>query len=63
MTGAMRTTTDTYTRKPFRWNTTALMDGWVVPARCTSRSFTELHPDRVLPALLAKLNPAGRRAA
>ncbi len=53
----MRTTTDTYTGKRFRWNTTALMYGWIVPARMTSRGFTELHPDRVPPKLLRELNP------
>jgi hypothetical protein len=57
-----RVTTDTYTGKRFRWNETALLGGWVVPARCTSKTFTELHPDRVPAKLLAELNPgAGTR--
>jgi hypothetical protein len=58
----MKITTDLYTGKPFRWNTTVLHrapDGKLttVPARSTSRSSTWLHPSRVPAALLAELNP------
>ena len=56
----MRTTTDTYTGKRFRWNTTASVDHQgrqvIVPARCTNRDFIHLHPERVPAALLAELN-------
>jgi hypothetical protein len=59
---ATKTTIDTYTGKPFRWNTTALANDvegneWLVPARCTSRDFMHLHPGRVRASLLARLNP------
>ena len=54
--GRMRTTTDTYTGRPFRWNMTVEVGGIDVPARCTARTLTYLHPDRVRPALLALLN-------
>ena len=60
MPDKMRTTTDTLTGKPFRWNDTVRVksDGHLirVPARCTARSSTHLHPDRVLPKLLLELN-------
>jgi len=57
----MKTTTDIYTGKPFRWNSTVghvSADGikTIVPARYTSRTATWLHPSRVKPELLAKLN-------
>jgi len=57
----MKTTIDTLTGKPFRWNGTCiyeLKDGqrWIVPQRMTTRSAEWLHPGRVVPALLAKLN-------
>ena len=57
----MRTTVDTYTGKVFRWNTVALAldaDGNLVnvPARITKSAMTHLHPARVQPALLERLN-------
>lgn len=57
----MKTTTDTFTGKPFRWNSTCqyeLNDGqrWVVPQRMTNRTAMWLHPERVVPRLLAALN-------
>lgn len=61
MTMTMRTTTDTYTGKPFRWNATCVhqKDGKFirVPARYTSRTAEWLHPSRVPAKLLAELNP------
>jgi hypothetical protein len=59
----MRVTTDTLTKRPFRWNTTAFArttDGEqvLVPARCTSRTFVHLHPSRTPAKLLAELNKA-----
>lgn len=53
----MRTCKDNLTGKPFRWNTTVIVDGVTVPARSTSRTATHLHPHRVPPALLHELNP------
>lgn len=57
----MRTTTDTYTGKPFRYNqfvTSKSGDGWVnTVGRITSRTNVLLHPDRLTPAMFAKLNP------
>ena len=58
----MRTTTDTLTGKPFRWNSTCVHIAdddtrLVVPQRMTTRDANWLHPSRVLPSLLAKLNP------
>lgn len=60
----MRSTRDRLTGTRFRWNTTVAVTGMdgrrvIVPARCTSRTATHLHPDRVDPALLARLNAAG----
>jgi hypothetical protein len=59
----MRTTTDTFTGKPFRWNDVVevLQGGHLVrvPARMTTRTFTYLNPSRVPAELLATLNPAG----
>jgi hypothetical protein len=60
----MRTTTDTLTGKAFRWNITceAYDDQGrkvTVPARLTKTTSVHLHPSRVLPALLAQLNPEG----
>jgi hypothetical protein len=62
----MKRTIDTATGKLFRWNTTALFrrdDGSLVtvPARSTPLLFTSLHPDRVEPKLLAKLNSGERK--
>lgn len=58
----MRTTTDTLTGKPFRWNSTVVFemrDGQkiIVPARYTSSTAVWLHPGRTPAALLASLNP------
>jgi hypothetical protein len=60
----MRTTIDTYTGKPFRWNSICLIrtdDGktTIVPERMTARDSRWLHPSRVRPALLADLNSDG----
>ncbi len=57
----MKTTTDTYNGTRFEWNETVcyqLRDGtrWNVPARQTSSTAMHLHPSRVTPRLLAKLN-------
>jgi hypothetical protein len=56
--GSMKTTIDTYTGKRFRWNETVFYAGFVVPARCTSRTAEHLHPHRVPAKLLARLNPS-----
>jgi hypothetical protein len=59
----MRTTTDTYTDKPFRWNETVVIVNEergtriVTPSRETTRTSTWLHPTRVPFALLQELNP------
>jgi hypothetical protein len=56
----MRITRDTHTGKRFRWNITATwpsVGNLCGPARCTSRTATELHPTRVPLALLTELNP------
>jgi hypothetical protein len=53
----MKTTIDTLTGKPFRYNDTVNYMGQIVPARITSRTSAHLAPDRVPPRLLAKLNP------
>ena len=54
----MRTTTDTLTGKPFRWNCTVrLIEGVVVPARETRNDLRYLHFERVPAKLLAELNP------
>ena len=61
--GIMRTTKDTYTGKPFRWNACIGLrngDGPALirtPARFTSRTSTWLDPSRVGMSLLVKLNP------
>ena len=57
----MKTTTDTFTGKPFRWNSTCIYrsdEGQeiIVPERITSRTSEMLHPSRVPASLLAKLN-------
>jgi len=52
----MKTTRDTYTGQPFRWNSTCSYLGWLVPERMTSRTAQHLHPSRVTPQLLARLN-------
>jgi hypothetical protein len=57
----MRTTTDTYTGKRFRYNGTCaytLRDGskWIVPQRMTTRTCEWLHPGRTPDKLLAALN-------
>lgn len=57
----MKTTIDTLTGKPFRYNTTVLYQGKVVPARVTSCSATHLHPNRVSAELLAELNPPAQQ--
>lgn len=63
----MRTTTDTLTGKPFRWNTTVRCTygrkQWQLPCRCTTRTNTWLAPDRVPAKLLAELNPNGPEEA
>lgn len=51
-----RTTTDTYTGKPFRWNETVRYDGYVVPCKSTKNDSVWLHPSRVPDDLLAELN-------
>ena len=57
MEGTMRRTIDTQTGREFRYNSTAWYCGKRVPQRITSRTCEYLHPDRVEPKLLAKLNP------
>ena len=52
----MKTTTDTFTGKPFRWNCTTEVHGVTTPAYETTRAATYLHPDRVPADLLNKLN-------
>jgi len=54
--GRRRVTVDTYTGKRFVWDSTVRYQGRIVPARysCTAEHF--LHPDRVDPELLARLN-------
>jgi hypothetical protein len=52
----MRTTTDTYTGKPFRWNEEVRFKGFVVPCRSTTRDSVWLHPARVPDKLLRELN-------
>jgi hypothetical protein len=60
----MRTTTDTYTGKRFLYNMTArCADGRVTVARCTDHEYTWLHPDRLLPTMLRRLNPSGSEGA
>ena len=60
----MRTTRDTFTGKPFRWNTIVYFkdkngnNGQWVPARVTAKTSIWLHPDRVPAGLLAELNKA-----
>lgn len=53
----MKSTTDTYTGKRFRYNETVRYMGLNVPARMTKTSSTHLAPDRVPATLLATLNP------
>lgn len=58
----MKTTTDTLTGKPFRYNSTDIHvseDGTrtVVPARYTQSDAIWLHPNRTPAKLLARLNP------
>jgi hypothetical protein len=54
----MRTTTDIYTGKRFRWNETVIErdSGLLTPGRATTRSATHLHPSRVPRRLLVELN-------
>jgi hypothetical protein len=56
----MKTTKDTLTGKPFRWNSTCFLKtargDFVVPERMTSRTASYLHPSRVPAHLLAQLN-------
>jgi hypothetical protein len=57
----MKTTTDTFTKKPFRWNTTCRAQtkqgDFIVPARDTRRGeSSHLHPGRVPAKLLQQLN-------
>ena len=54
--GPARTTTDTYTGKRFRWNTTARVEGLATPAWCGANSFFYLHPTRTTTKLLLTLN-------
>jgi len=59
--GKMRTTRDTLTGKPFRWNSVDIYEApdgtrTFVPARYTSTTATWLHPTRTPVLLLAKLN-------
>lgn len=53
----MKVTIDQLTGKVFRWNSTVFYCGYIVPARETKCKSTHLHPSRVDPALLRKLNP------
>lgn len=55
----MRTTTDLYTGKPFRWNDVVRIRDFdiLTPARYTSRTATHLDPHRVPVKLLRELNP------
>lgn len=53
----MKTTVDMHTGTPFRYNTTVVYQGKVVPCRVTRCSATHLHPSRVPAELLAELNP------
>ena len=52
----MRTTKDTLTGKPFRYNAVVIVENVRVPARYTTRSCVNLHPSRVPAKLLAELN-------
>lgn len=52
----MKRTIDTQTGKEFKYNEIVRYGGKNVPARVTKRKSTHLHPDRVTPELLAKLN-------
>jgi hypothetical protein len=63
----MRSTTDTYTGKRFRWNETVLIaypNGTRIatPSRLTTRDSIHLDPSRVPVDLLAELNPEIARA-
>lgn len=62
----MRSTTDTYTGKPFRYNQIVAVDMFRsterrrrvnTVGRITSRTNQFLHPDRLTPAMFAQLNP------
>jgi len=60
--GKMRTTRDTFSGKPFRWNAVDVYEApdgrrIFVPARYTSRTSIWLHPTRTPARLLAELNP------
>lgn len=56
----MKTTKDTLTGKPFRWNSTCILKtahgDFVVPQRMTARTAAYLHPSRIPERLLAELN-------
>jgi hypothetical protein len=57
MLPSMRKTIDTGTGKEFRYNEIVNYMGYDVPARTTARKSMWLHPSRVEPGLLARLNP------
>lgn len=60
----MKACIDTATGGTFKWNTTVrhASTGLLVPARITARASTHIHPTRVEPALMLKLNPQLGRA-
>jgi hypothetical protein len=53
----MKKTIDTGTGKVFRYNEIVQYLGYNVPCRMTVRKSMHLHPTRVVPELLAELNP------
>jgi hypothetical protein len=53
----MKTTTDTFTGKRFRYNEIVSYLGFKVPGRTTARTSTHLAPGRIEPKLWARLNP------
>lgn len=59
----MRTATDTYTGKRFRYNEVTWWPSrsLYAPTRIGKRTTVELHPDRTDAATLARLNPASIR--
>jgi len=57
-TFTMRTTTDTFTGKPFRYNYVLFVDGVQTVGRITRRTNVWLHPTRLPEKLHGSLNPA-----
>ena len=53
----MKTTTDTYSGKQFRYNEIVSYLAYNVPGRTTARTSTHLAPGRIQPKLWAQLNP------